>query len=129
MKFLKFIIKVTIFGWCLSLVHLTGCKKTPNDSIIIAPNVFTPTDCSQLGNKDENDFFIVKSSDDKPVSLKVFTRANVLIFSEEAILCVWDGCSLSGEPMATGIYYYTAEIIDSNPKVKTYGYVYLYREK
>jgi len=98
-------------------------NQTANDSII-APNVFTP-------NGDGiNDFFIVKSSNDQhKVSLKVYTRAGVLIFSIEAKLCVWDGRSLDGKDMADGVYYYTAEVRGSSPKVSKSGSVYLYRGK
>jgi len=120
MRVIHFIIFVVVFGWCCLLA---GCDVETDGSTIIAPNVFTPD-----GNG-ENDFFIVRSTDDKVVSLKIFTRAGVLIFSIKAKLCVWDGRSLSGETMAEGVYYYTAEVLESSPKVSKSGFVHLYREK
>ena len=120
MRVVQFIIFAVVLGWCCLQ---TGCVvETDDDGFIIASNVFTPN------GDTENDFFIVKSSDNKQeVSLKIFTRAGVLVFSIEAQTCVWDGCTLSGQPLPAGVYYYTAEIIDSSPKVSKSGFVYLYR--
>ncbi|MDR1666967.1 MAG: gliding motility-associated C-terminal domain-containing protein [Bacteroidales bacterium] len=88
---------------------------------IIAPNVFTPND-------DEwNPFFEVTSSAGKPVALKIFTRAGVLVFSIRAKICRWDGCSQTGEKMAEGVYFYTAEVPGSSPRVSKNGFVYLFR--
>ena len=116
MRVIQFIIFVIAFSCCFVLV---GCDVETDDSTIIAPNVFTP--------EGDNNFFIVRSTDDREVSLKIYTRAGVLIFSIEAKLCVWDGCSLSGQPMAAGVYYYTAEVRGSSPKISKSGYVHLYR--
>jgi len=126
MKFVQFIILVFVLGWCLSPVHFTGnvvyakATQAEKDSIV-APNVFTPN------GDGENDFFIVRSSNDEPVTLKIYTRAGVLVFSIEARLCVWNGCSLGGKPMTDGVYYYTAEVRGSSPKVSKSGFLYLYR--
>ena len=120
MRVVHFIIFVVFLGWCCLLA---GCDVENDDTTIIAPNVFTPD------GEGENNFFIVRSTDDQVVSLKIFTRAGVLIFSIEAKLCVWDGCSLSGQPMADGVYYYTAEVPGSSPKISKNGFVYLYRGK
>jgi len=116
MRVIQFIIFVVVLGLC-SLQ--AGCVVETDDTII-APNVFTPD------GEGENIFFIVQSTNDQVVSLKIYTRAGVLIFSVEAKLCVWDGCSLGGQPMAEGLYYYTAETV-SSPKVSKSGFVYLYR--
>ena len=128
MRVIRFVVLVAVLGLCFLPVHVNGkavyaLSQAANDSII-APNVFTP-------NGDGiNDFFIVKSSNDQhKVSLKVYTRAGVLIFSIEAKLCVWDGRSLDGKDMADGVYYYTAEVRGSSPKVSKSGSVYLYRGK
>jgi len=116
LKALPFIILTVIFGWCFLA---TGCEvETDDDDYIVAPNVFTITG--------ENDFFEVTTTDGEGVvSLKIYTRAGVLIFSIEAKRCIWDGCSLDGQPMATGIYNYTAEIRGTN--IKKSSFVYLYR--
>jgi len=127
MRVIRFIILVTLLGWFFSpasVIGNTAMKGTmfqqQNDSII-APNVFTPNDDG------ENDFFEVKSKLDQVVSLKVYTRAGVLVFSISARRCIWDGRSLSGEKMAEGTYFYIAEVRNSSPKVSKSGFVYLYR--
>ena len=127
MKIIRFIILATVLGWCFLPVHVTGnnveaysIAQVATDSII-APNVFTPN------NDGKNDVFEVKSKEGNVVSLKVFTRAGVLVFSIEARTCQWDGYSLSGQEMANGVYYYTAEVRGSSPKVSKCGFVHLYR--
>jgi len=127
LKALPFIILTAIAGWCLSPEYAAGnyagafaTDQTPAD-FIIAPNVFTPN-----GDGD-NDVFEVRSNDNNVVSLKIYTRAGVLVFSIEAKLCLWDGRSQSGQQMATGVYYYTAEVRGSSPKVSKSGFVHLFR--
>ena len=92
----------------------------PKDSII-APNVFTP-------NGDGiNDIFEVRSKEGNKVILNIYTRAGVLVYSITAERCRWDGYSLSGQKMATGVYYFTAEILDSSPKITRKSFFHLYR--
>lgn len=142
-KALPFIFLVAVFGWCCLLA---GCAtENDEDSVdhilfvscyhdeddhdhVICVDVdrddfyFSPND------DDINDFFIVKSSNDQQqVSLKIYTRAGVLVYSISAQQCVWDGYSLNGQPMANGVYYYTAEILDTPTKVLKSGFLYLYR--
>ncbi len=94
---------------------------------IVAPNVFTPN------GDGENDEFIVTTASfragtgAKNVSLKIYTRAGVLIFSIESPQCIWTGKTLDGKDMAAGVYYYTAEVIDSSPKISKSGFVHLFR--
>jgi len=128
MKIVQFIIIVIVLGWLLSPAHFTGSivyamdpPQVEND-YIIAPNVFTPN------GDGENDFFIVKSSNDQQiVLLNIYTRAGVLIFTIEARTCVWDGYSIDGRKMSNGVYYYTAEVRGSSPKVSKVGFVHLFR--
>jgi gliding motility-associated-like protein len=129
MKFGKLLVLLLIFVNHLSPVwgfasdsalDAAVCAAQATDSIK-APNVFTP-------NSDgENDLFEVFSTGGQTVALKVFTRAGVLVFSITAKTCQWDGCSLSGEKMADGIYFYTAEVPGSSPKVSKSGFVHLFR--
>ena len=128
LKAMQFIIFVAITGWYLSPVYAAGndtgafaAVQTPSDSII-APNVFSPNSIIE-----DLRFFKVESSNKQPVSLKIYTRAGVLVFNIEARLCVWDGCSLSGQQMAAGVYYYTAEVRGSSPKISKCGFVHLFR--
>jgi gliding motility-associated-like protein len=115
---------MVIIGWFFSPIDISGnnagMAQTDNDSIV-APNVFTPN-----GDK-KNDTFEVTSKEEQVVSLKIYTRAGVLVFRITAKRCVWDGCSLNGQEMANGVYYYTAEIGDSSPKISKHGFVHLYR--
>ncbi len=92
-----------------------------NEDAIVAPNVFTPN------GDGKNDVFEVTSSEGNTVSLKIFTRAGVLVFSIEAKRCRWDGRSLSGQEMTNGVYYYTAEVRGASPKVNKCGFVHLFR--
>ncbi len=131
MKIIQLVIFVLFIAGFLSPVRAAGkdtganmdaygMAQADNDSII-APNVFTPNDDGK------NDVFEVTSLKNNEVSLKVFTRAGALVFSIQAKRCRWDGCSLSGQRMATGVYYYTAEVPGSSPKVSKCGFVHLYR--
>ena len=119
LKALPFIILAAILGW--------SCDKDishedEGDEHIIVSNVFTPN-----GQHDYNYFEVTTKGQKKEVSLKIYTRTGVLVFSIEARQCVWDGCSLSGQQMAAGIYHYTAEVCDSSPKVSKSGFIHLYR--
>ena len=116
MKVVKFIIVAVIIGCCALMV---SCEKAEldDDIDIIVSNVFTPN-----GDR-ENDVFEVSSKSGKEVELKIFTRAGVLVFSIKAERCRWDGYSLSGKPLANGIYYYTA----TTEEIAIDGFVYLYR--
>ena len=118
MKVLQIVIIAVIFGWCFMC---NSCSPEKVSDEIIAPNVFTPN------GKGNNDVFEVTATSGEKVFLEIFTRAGVLVFSIKAERCRWDGCSLSGQQMANGVYYYTAEVVDSSPKISKKGCVYLYR--
>lgn len=89
------------------------------DSIIV-PNVFTPNDDSI------NDEFEVSSSGNYILSLKVFTRAGIMIYKTQAKTIKWDGRLDSGEKVLPGIYYYIIETIEVTPPVKKTGFVYIF---
>ena len=125
MRVRQFIILVIFLGWFFSPTYViannAGNMLYQMADEIIAPNVFTPN------GDGENDVFEVKSELNQVVSLKIYTRTGVLVFSISAKKCIWDGRSLSGEKMAEGIYFYTAEVKDSSTKVSKHGFVHLYR--
>ena len=129
MKICRFVLFLLVAGGFLFVGTLSGKSSGVTDNAttqaqtdsIVAPNVFTPN------HDGKNDFFEVTSSDESPVSLKIFTRAGTLIFSMEAKICQWDGYSQSGQKMANGVYYYTAEVAGSSPKIAKKGFVHLYR--
>ena len=119
MKVVHFII-VAVFLGCSFL--MVSCAKEEPENEIVVSTVFTPNEDGR------NDVFEVTSScGTKVVGLKIYTRAGVLVFSIEAQRCRWDGYSLSGQPLANGVYCYMAEIIDSSPKITKTGFFYLYR--
>ena len=119
MRVIQYIFLVVILGWCCLLVGCVTEDDADNDDNIIVSNVFTPN------NDVDNNFFEVRSEKGSEVSLEIYTRAGVLIFSIEAQRCVWDGYTLNGQPMPAGVYYYTAEV--RKTKVSKSGIVYLYR--
>ena len=126
MRVIQFIILAIFLGWFFSPTHVIG-NNTGNGMMfqmadsIIAPNVFTPN------GDGTNDVFEVKSELDQVVSLKIYTRTGILVFSISAKRCIWDGRSLGGEKMAEGVYLYTAEVRGASPKVSKSGFVHLYR--
>ncbi len=109
-----------VVGKTSNCFFYTANASAGSDSIIVS-NVFTPNDDGI------NDVFKVTSSDGSAVSLKIFTRAGVSVFSIKAKTCEWDGRSSSGEKMAHGIYFYTAEVPGSSPKISKAGFVHLFR--
>ena len=117
MRVVRFIILVAILGWCSS--SAPAIAQIDDEDEIIVPNVFTPN------NDGDNDYFEVKSENNNPVLLKIYTRMGVLIYSFEARLHAWDGCTQSGQPLPVGVYYYTAEV--RGAKGTKYGFVHLYR--
>ena len=123
MRVIQFIILVVALGWCCLQ---TGCvveNDLDSDDIDVPYNVFWP----DSANVEKKFFKVASKIDDKPISLQVYSRAGVLIFSIEAQTCVWDGYTLSGQPMPAGVYFYTAELLDTSPKVSKDGFVYLFR--
>jgi gliding motility-associated-like protein len=109
------------FVWGNSAYEIHASVTQATTDSIIAPNVFTPN------GDDKNDIFEVTANSGEPVTLKIFTRAGALVFSVTAKRCRWDGCSQSGEKMAEGVYYYTAEVPGSSPKISKNGFVHLFR--
>ncbi|MDR1672823.1 MAG: gliding motility-associated C-terminal domain-containing protein [Bacteroidales bacterium] len=127
MKYSRLLIWLLVLAGSISSVRGNGAyenraniAQATADSII-APNVFTPN------GDDKNDIFEVTASNGETVTLKIFTRAGTLVFSITAKRCRWDGCLQSGEKMAEGIYYYTAEVSGSSPKISKNGFVHLFR--
>jgi len=114
MKIVRFIIVAIVLSCSFSAVSCN--KEEPEDDIVVS-NIFTP-------NEDgHNSFFEVRSVSGEEVELNIYTRAGVLVFRIKAELCIWDGYSLSGQPLANGIYFYTAQ----TTKVSIDGFVYLFR--
>lgn len=90
-----------------------------NDSLWI-PNVFSP-------NEDNiNDVFYVDTDGIHVYSFSVFTRSGTLVYQSESPTIRWDGRSLSGHKMKTGVYYYIIRRLDEAPLREEKGIIYLY---
>jgi gliding motility-associated-like protein len=91
-----------------------------SDTTIIVPNVFTP-------NHDNiNEQLKIVSSGKYFLSLKVFTRAGIMIYKTMAKTIEWDGRMDSGEMLQPGIYFYIVEMPESTPPVKKKGFFYVF---
>lgn len=104
-----------------------GCTSTYTQDIHVTgeigiQNVFTP-------NGDGiNDFFMVTSNGGFILSLSIFTRAGVLVYSTEGTTITWDGRTASGLKLKPGIYFYTIKA-QANVPDKRYskaGFLYMY---
>ena len=84
------------------------------------PNVFTPNDDNQ------NDNFIVKTNGIDRYLFSVFTRSGTLIYKSLSPAISWDGRSLSGQKVKSGIYFYIIRRLDGEPLNETKGFVYLF---
>jgi gliding motility-associated-like protein len=90
---------------------------------IVVPNVFTP-------NGDNiNDLFTVKSEGVSALSMDIFDRWGLKVFSSSAINAAWDGKTSGGKEMSDGTYFYLINATGSKTgKSQEYkGYVTLIR--
>jgi len=113
----------------LTITDLTyGCSDTRDSLIYIIPevliqiqNVFTP-------NGDGiNEYFIISTSGDIHLQIKIFSRSGLLVYEAEGTEIVWDGKSPSGIELESGIYYYVLNSLRGDPEgeYNTTGFVYL----
>ena len=104
-------------------IHVTennvAIAQTTPDSII------TINESMSYSNDKNNHFTVRSSNEQQVVELKIFNRSGTLVFSTEANVCTWNGCSSSGEPIANGVYFYLAEIRGSSPTISKRGAVQL----
>lgn len=91
------------------------------NEILEVPNVFTP-------NMDGyNDYFKVKTNGQDKYVLSIYSRSGALVYKSEAEVISWDGRSMSGTEMATGLYYYVIEQLEGESSQERTGFVQLYR--
>lgn len=86
------------------------------------PNVFTP-------NEDGvNDLLEIQTTNADEVAFYVYNRWGKLVYSNSSSVVSWDGTS-NGQPVAEGVYYYTAEVTNAyslKPEVYS-GSIHLFR--
>ncbi len=105
-----------------------GCTSTTSQDVLVIEdisiqNVFTPN------NDGINDYFMITSNGGFPISLRIFTRAGILVYSNEGTTLTWDGRTASGQELNPGIYFYTIESLsgDPNKRYSKAGVLYLYK--
>lgn len=99
-----------------------GCKG--NASILISiekqcgqvffPNIFSPN------NDGINDYFFVQGKCIDNGQLFIYNRWGEVVFKTDNLEEKWDG-TFRGKEVSTGVYFYKAEISDTNEKSKTYA--------
>jgi hypothetical protein len=101
------------------VIKVMDCDTLPN-----IPNVFFP-----LSNFIEYKYFKIDTDGSKEgkYHFSVFTRSGTLIFKSDSPTIIWDGRSMSGQEMSTGIYYYTIHRNDNVHLNEVKGFVYLFR--
>ena len=115
-----------IYKVSLMITNSEGCSDLQTQTIVVrellkCPNVFTPNMDSH------NDVFIVKTDGISIYEFNVFSKAGIKVYSSESPTITWDGRSMSGIEMQTGIYYYTIQNITGENPSKVSGFVHLIR--
>lgn len=116
------------FKVILTVSDNLGCTSTSEQDVYVleelsVQNVFTPNDDGY------NDYFMVSSNGGFPISLRIFTRAGILVYETEGTTLTWDGRTASGMELKPGIYFYSIKALEGDPN-KRYskaGVLYLYR--
>ena len=121
MRTVKIFMLAAILGWSFSTMQVvgndTGLAQTPTGSIIVSNNVFTPNGVEG----DEKIFEVKSSNNDDVVTLKVFNRFGVLVFSAEDKVCRWNGRSSDGQKLDKGVYIFRAEVVGALPTILMLG--------
>jgi len=116
------------FKVILTVSDNLGCSSTSEQDVYVleeisVQNVFTP-------NGDGfNDYFMITSNGGFPLSLRIFTRAGILVYESEGTTLTWDGKTASGMELNPGIYFYSIRALEGDP-TKRYskaGVLYLYK--
>jgi gliding motility-associated-like protein len=116
------------FRVTLTVADDLGCTSTTSQDVLVmedisVQNVFTPN------NDGINDFFMITSNGGFPISLRIFSRAGILVYSAEGTTLTWDGRTASGQELNPGIYFYTIESLsgDPNNRYSKAGVLYMYK--
>jgi gliding motility-associated-like protein len=116
------------FKVTLTVTDNLGCTSTTSQDVLVMEdisiqNVFTPN------NDGVNDYFMITSNGGFPISLRIFTRAGILVYSTEGTTLTWDGRTASGQELNPGIYFYTVEALSGDPhnRYSKAGVLYMYK--
>lgn len=116
------------FTVTLTVADNLGCSSTTAQDVLVfeditVQNVFTPN------NDGINDYFMITSTGGFPVSLRIFTRAGILVYHAEGTTLTWDGRTASGQELNPGIYFYTLEALPGDPgtQYSKAGVLYMYK--
>ena len=101
-------------------VQMLNQKRALGDTVSV-PNVFTPD------GDGINDLLKITSNGKDEMSVKIYSRAGALVYEEHAAVVLWDGKTVYGKDLASGIYYYVVTRVDKSPEQK--GFFYLLRGK
>ena len=122
---------VTSGSYTVILTATSGPSCTSTSSIVIIvedgltlviPNVFTPN------NDGLNDFFTIKSTGIKDVSLQIFNRWGQKLYEFAGPKASWDGLTPQGAIVPTGTYFYFLKATGFDDKIiEKNGTVSLFR--
>lgn len=105
-----------------SLCTSTKTRTLAIADTIIVPNVFSPD------GDGINDTWSIKSNGKDKLTVKIYTRAGALVYEENAAIILWDGKTVDGKNLISGVYYY---VVDRDDKIlpTQKGFFYLLRGK
>jgi gliding motility-associated-like protein len=116
--------------YVVTLIVTAGpCSDTATTTIIVEsglsleiPNVFTPN------NDGTNDFFTIKSSGVKEITLQVFNRWGEKLYDFSGAKAAWDGLTGQGGVVPDGTYFYFVKATGFDDKeIEKNGTVNLFR--
>ncbi len=116
--------------YVVTLIVTAGpCSDTATTTIIVEsglsleiPNVFTPN------NDGTNDFFTIKSSGVKEITLQVFNRWGEKLYDFAGAKAAWDGLTGQGGVVPDGTYFYFVKATGFDDKqIEKNGTVNLFR--
>ncbi len=114
----------------IMLIASSGpCSDTAYATIVIndglsleIPNVFTPN------GDGTNDFFSIKSTGIKEISLQIFNRWGEKLYEFTGPKAAWDGINTNGGKVTDGSYFYFVKAIGFDDKeIEKHGTVNLFR--
>lgn len=116
--------------YTVTLIATSGtCKDTATIVIVVEqgltleiPNVFTPN------NDGKNDFFTIKSTGVKELSLQIFNRWGEKLYEYTGMTAAWDGLTPQGAKVPDATYFYFVSATGYDDKVvEKHGTVNLFR--